>query len=207
MVSLIGKKIGMTQVFSEDGSMVPVTVLKFDPNFVVGQRLPEKNGYSAVVLGTGAMKERRASKPFLGQFPEGVGPMKHVMEVRNFGREVSVGDELGVDVFDDSVYVDIQGISKGKGFQGVMRRYNFTGGSKTHGSKFHRGPGATGMAATPSRIHKGTKMPGRMGGEKVTVQNLRIVRIDADNRLLLVRGAVPGARNATVVVSAAAKKS
>ncbi|AFG36655.1 50S ribosomal protein L3 [Spirochaeta africana] len=207
MVSLIGKKIGMTQVFTEDGTLVPVTVLQFDPNYVVGRRTPEKNGYEAVVIGSGAVKEQRATKPYAGQFPEGVGVLRHVMEFRVFDAEVSVGDELNVDLFENVVHVDVAGISKGKGFQGVMKRHGFGGGRKTHGSKFHRANGSTGMAAYPSKVLKGTKMAGRMGGDNVTVQNLRIVQIDAENRVMLVRGAVPGARNSMVVVSAAKKKN
>lgn len=207
MVSLIGKKVGMTQVFTENGTLVPVTVIKFDPNYVVGQRTAEKNGYAAVVIGADSVKEQRATKPYKGQFPEGIGPLRHVMEFRNFSQEVAVGDELGVNLFENTVFVDVIGTSKGKGFQGVMKRHGFGGGRKTHGSKFHRANGSTGMAAYPAKVFKGTKMAGRMGGDTVTVQNLRIVQIDVDNQVMLVRGAVPGARNTTVVVSAAKKKN
>ncbi len=207
MASLIGKKVGMTQVFTENGTLVPVTVLQFETNYVVAQRLEEKDGYSAVVLGSGSMKEKSVSQPYKGQFPEGVAPVKRLQEFRDFGAEVTVGDQLGVDVFQDVVYVDVAGVSKGKGYQGVMRRHGFGGGRKTHGSKFHRANGSTGMAATPSRVLKGTKMAGRMGSDNVTVQNLRIEQIDTENQLILVRGAVPGSRNSTVVVSAAKKKN
>lgn len=207
MVSLIGKKVGMTQVFTENGTLIPVTVLKFDPNYVVGQRTQEKNGYEAVVIGAESVKEQRATKPYAGQFPKNIGPLRHVMEFRTFDKEVSVGDELNVDLFENIVFVDIAGTSKGKGFQGVMKRHGFGGGRATHGSKFHRANGSTGMAASPSKVHKGTKMAGRMGSDHVTVQNLRIVQIDVENRMMLVRGAVPGARNSMVVVSAAKKKN
>lgn len=207
MVSLIGKKIGMTQVFTENGTLVPVTVLQFDSNYVVGQRTPEKNGYSAVIIGAEKVKEQRATKPYIGQFPDEIGPLRNVLEFRDFGKEVAVGDELGLDLFENSVYVDVVGTSKGKGFQGVMKRHNFGGGRKTHGSKFHRANGSTGMAASPSKVHKGTKMAGRMGGDNVTVQNLKIVQVDHENRVMLVRGAVPGTRNSMVVVSTAKKKN
>ena len=207
MISLIGKKIGMTQIFTENGTLVPVTVLKFDPNYVVGQRDENKDGYSAVVLGTGEIKEKRVTKPYKGQFPEGVSPQRHLQEFKEYTKEVAVGDTIGVDVFENTVFVDVCGLSKGKGYQGVMKRHGFGGGRSTHGSKFHRANGSTGMAAYPSKVNKGTKMAGRMGADRVTVQNLKIVQIDTENQLLLVRGAVPGARNSMVVVSAAKKKN
>jgi large subunit ribosomal protein L3 len=207
MVGLIGRKVGMTQIFNEAGALVPVTVLKVEPNLVIQQRTGEKDGYSAVVLGAHAKKESRARKADLGQLPEGASPRKDVYEFRDFDREVSVGEELSLELFKDVGFVDITGTSKGKGFQGVMKRHNFGGGRKTHGSKFHRSNGSTGMAAWPSKVIKGTKMAGRMGGEKSTVLNLRVVEVNEEDQLLLVRGAVPGRNDAVVRIRPAVKKS
>jgi large subunit ribosomal protein L3 len=206
MIGLIGRKIGMTQVFDEDGVLTPVTVVHFEPNVVVSERKAEKDGYDAVVIGSGEMKKSRVTKPYAGQFPEGVSPTKHVMELRDFDAEYAVGGSLGVELFDGYGYVDIVGTTKGKGYQGVMRRHGFHGGRKSHGSKFHRAPGSTGQAAWPSKVIKGRKMPGRMGAERRTVQNLRIVKIDADKQVLLVGGTVPGSRNSMVLVRDAKKR-
>lgn len=206
MVGLIGKKVGMTQVFDEDGSLVPVTVLKVEPNLVIQRRTGETDGYSAVVLGAHPRKESRMRKPDLGQYPDGAAARADLYEFRDFDREVAVGDELTLDLLKDSGYVDVTGTSKGKGFQGVMKRHNFGGGRKTHGSKFHRTNGSTGMAAWPSKVIKGTKMAGRMGGERSTVLNLRVVEIDQEEQLLLVRGAVPGRNDSVVRIRPAVKK-
>lgn len=205
MIGLIGKKVGMTQVFDENGSLTPVTVIKIEPNVVVAKRTVEHNGYEATVLGAVEGKVSRYTKPYTGQFKDGK-PRKHVVEIRDFETECNVGDTLGVDLFSDFSFVDICGTSKGKGYQGVMKRHNFGGGRKTHGSKFHRANGSTGMAAYPSRVIKGTKMAGRMGGARSTVQNLQVVRIDADNQIVLVKGAVPGRNDSFVVVKKAKKK-
>lgn len=206
MIGLIGRKIGMTQVFDEDGVLTPVTVVHFEPNVVVSERKAEKDGYDAVVIGSGHMKQNRVTKPYAGQFPEGVSPTKLLMELRDFDAEYAVGGSLGVELFDGYGYVDVVGTTKGKGYQGVMRRHGFRGGRKTHGSKFHRAPGSTGQAAWPSKVIKGRKMPGRMGAERRTVQNLRIVKIDSEKQVLLVGGTVPGARNSLVLVRDAKKK-
>ncbi len=207
MVGLIGKKIGMTQVFDESGSLIPVTVLKVEPNLVVARRTHERDGYSAVVLGATQQKESRLSKPILGQFADGAVPRRDLFEFRDFDRDCEVGEELGLDILADVGYVDITGTSKGKGFQGVMKRHNFGGGRKTHGSKFHRANGSTGMAAYPSKVIKGTKMAGRMGGEKSTVLNLQVVKVDPENQVLLVRGAVPGRNNSVVRIRPAVKRA
>ncbi|POQ98757.1 50S ribosomal protein L3 [Alkalispirochaeta sphaeroplastigenens] len=207
MVGLIGKKVGMTQVFDDTGRLIPVTVLKVEPNVVVAQRTVDRDGYSAVVLGANPQKESRMAKPVLGQFAEGIQPMRDLYEFRDFGRECAVGDTLGLDMMQDVGYVDITGTTKGKGFQGVMKRHNFGGGRKTHGSKFHRANGSTGMAAYPAKVIKGTKMAGRMGGERSTVLSLRVVRIDQENQLILVKGAVPGRKNAVVRIRPAVKRS
>jgi large subunit ribosomal protein L3 len=207
MFGLIGKKIGMTQVFNDYGELVPVTVIKVEPNVVVEQRTPDKNGYSAVVLGAWDAKESRLTKPALGQFQKHeIAPKRYVVEFRDFDHECAIGDSLGVEIFADSAFVDVTGTSKGKGYQGVMKRHGFGGGRKTHGSKFHRANGSTGMAAWPSRVIKGTKMPGRMGGVKRTVQNLRLVSVDSERQTLLVNGSVPGTKDGYVVIRTAKKK-
>lgn len=207
MLGLIGKKVGMTQVFDEFGELMPVTVIRVEPNLVVDQRTLEKNGYSAIVLGASEVKASRVTAPVRGQFEKnGVDPRRHVVEMRDFDRDCAVGDTLGVELFENAAFVDVIGTSKGKGYQGVMKRHGFGGGRKTHGSKFHRANGSTGMAAWPSRVIKGTKMPGRMGGDRRTVQNLRIVSIDAEQQMILVNGAVPGSRDSYVIVQASKKK-
>jgi len=206
MIGLIGNKVGMTQVFDDRGNLVPVTAIRVEPNVVVGHRTVEKNGYAATVLGALSARKKHISKPLAGQFAEGVEPRRVLRELRGFDREVNVGDAIGAEIFEGVVFVDVQGLSKGKGYQGVMKRHGFKGGSKTHGSKFHRANGSTGMAAWPSKVHRGTRMPGRMGAERRTVQNLRLVAIDAEKQLLLVRGSVPGTRESLLIVREARKK-
>lgn len=207
MLGLIGKKIGMTQVFDEKGILTPVTVIQVEPNVVVGQRTAEKNGYNAVVLGVAEMKKNRVTKPFGGQFPDGITPKKIVKEMRDFPKEVKVGDSLGVDSFESARFVDVTARSKGKGFQGVVKRWGFGGGRASHGSKFHREPGSTGQCTYPGRTFKNVKMPGRMGGDTCTVQNLKVVGIDKEKNVILVRGAIPGPKNCTVIVKSAVKKA
>ncbi len=206
MLGLMAKKVGMTQIFDGEGNLTPVTVLRVDPNVVIAQKTEEKDGYTAVLLGVDDMKKSRVTKPYAGQFPESIAPKKRIREFRNFERECAVGDSLGVDLFADCRYVDVTGVSKGKGFQGVVKRWGFGGGRNTHGSKFHREPGSTGQCTSPGRSFKNIKMPGRMGRERVTVLNLKVVKIDVDSRTILVRGAVPGSNKGTVVVRAAVKK-
>ena len=204
MLGLIGKKVGMTQVFDEKGRLTPVTVIKIEGNVVVAERTEDKNGYKAAVLGAGDMKASRAAKPYAGQFDG--DPKKTLMEFRDYEKEVQVGDVLGVDLFKDVRFVDVTGTSKGKGYQGGMKRYGFGGGRKTHGSKFHRDLGGTAMSSTPSRTFKGKKMAGHMGFERVTVQNLRVVRVDENLQVLMVKGAIPGPAASVVVVKKAVKK-
>lgn len=206
MIGLIGKKVGMTQIFDEDGTLTPVTVIEVEPNVVIDQRDEEQHGYNAVVLGALEKKASRVSKPAAGQYKDGISPKKHIVEIRDFGKECAVGDSLGLELFGDFRFVDVVGTSKGKGYQGVMKRHNFGGGRATHGSKFHRANGSTGMAAWPSKVIKGTKMAGRMGGERSTVQNLRIVKIDQEKNVMLVKGAVPGSRDSVVIVRQAKKR-
>ncbi|MDA3835251.1 MAG: 50S ribosomal protein L3 [Spirochaetales bacterium] len=206
MLGLIGKKVGMTQVFDDRGILTPVTVIKIDDNVVVSDKTVEKSGYSACLMGAVDAKKNRVTKPYAGQFKDVCEPKKCLVEMRDYDKEVSIGDVLGVDIFQDIAFVDVEGTSKGKGYQGVMKRHNFSGGRSTHGSKFHRGLGGTGMAATPSRVFKGTKMPGRMGSEKTTVQNLRVVKIDAEKKVLMVKGAIPGPRQSVVIVKKSKKR-
>jgi large subunit ribosomal protein L3 len=207
MLGLIGKKLGMTQVFDATGVLSPVTVIKVEPNFVVATKTADKFGYNAVLLGYADMKKIRVTKPYGGQFPEGIAPKKILKELRDFPKDVKVGDALGVELFDSVRFVDVQATSKGKGFQGVVKRWGFGGGRNTHGSKFHREPGSTGQCTYPSHTFKNVKMPGRMGGETCTIQNLRLVKVDAEKGILIVRGAVPGPKNCTVLVSSAVKKA
>ncbi|MDP2816245.1 MAG: 50S ribosomal protein L3 [Rectinemataceae bacterium] len=207
MIGLIGKKVGMTQVFDQTGKLIPVTVVQVAPNVVVGKKLADKDGYNAVVLGVYDKKKVRVTKPYAGQFPSPITPKRILKELRDFEKEVSVGDSLDVSTLAGLRYVDVTATSKGKGFQGVMKRWNFAGGRATHGSKFHREPGSTGQSTWPHRTFKNVKLPGRMGREKVTVQNLRVVRVDTEKGFILIRGAVPGPRNCDVVVRNAVKKS
>lgn len=205
MLGLIGKKVGMTQVFDDKGRLTPVTVIKVEGNVVVAQRTEKTNGYNAAVLGSGEMKEARATKPYAGQFKDKKA-LKTLMEFRDYEKEVQVGDVLGVDLFNEIRFVDVTGTSKGKGYQGGMKRHGFAGGRKTHGSKFHRDLGGTAMSSTPARTFKGKKMAGHMGNETVTVQNLRVVRVDENLQVLMVKGAIPGPSQSTVVVKKAVKK-
>jgi large subunit ribosomal protein L3 len=206
MIGLIGKKVGMTQVFDEAGVLTPVTLIKFEPNIVVAERTSEKDGYDAILLGSVDIKEYKVVKPIAGQFKEGIPPKKVLKEIRDFELDCAVGDSYGVELLKEEHYVDIIGTTKGKGYQGVMKRHGFGGGRKTHGSKFHRTGGSTGMAAWPSKVIKGTKMAGRMGYDRKTVQNLRVVKIDEDKQVMLVKGPVPGRNNSVVLVTNAKKK-
>lgn len=204
MLGLIGKKLGMTQIFDEKGAPQGVTVIEVEPNLVVAQRTPEKNGYSAVVLGWGKRKPSRRKKPVAGQFAEGLEPTRLLRELRGFEKECQTGDRIGVEAFAGVRWVDVVAVSKGKGFQGVVKRYHFGGGPKSHGSMVKREGGSTGQAHV--KTLPGRKMAGRMGGERTTVQNLRLLRVDAEKGLLLVHGAVPGAPGTAVLVCRARKK-
>jgi len=206
MLGLIARKVGMTQVFDDEGNLAPVTVMRVEPNIVIAQKTEEKDGYNAVVVGIDEQKKNRVTKPYAGQFPENITPKKRIKELRDFEKETAVGDSLGVQVLEGIRYVDVSGISKGKGFQGVVKRFGFGGGRKTHGSKFHREPGSTGQATYPHRTFKNTKLPGRMGRENVTVLSLRVIKIDGEKQLIMVRGSVPGINKGLVFVRAAVKK-
>ena len=206
MLGLIGKKVGMTQVFDAQGKLIPVTVIKVEDNVVIANRTDDKNGYSAAVVATGEIKKSQTTKPYAGQFKDVCEPKKVVMEMRDFDNEVNVGDKLGVDLFKEVAYVDVTGVSKGKGYQGGMKRYGFGGGRKTHGSKFHRDLGGTAMSSTPAHTFKGHKMAGHMGNKQVTVQNLKLVAVDSEMQVIMVKGAIPGPTDSTVVVKKAVKK-
>ncbi|HVT04183.1 MAG TPA: 50S ribosomal protein L3 [Thermoanaerobaculia bacterium] len=198
---LIGKKVGMTQLFAEDGSIVPVTVIQAGPCLVVQKKTAEKDGYDAVQLGlVEKLSNRRITGPMRGHFEKAnVAPTRTVIEFEYDG-EANVGDRVAVDIFQAGDSIDVVGKSKGKGFQGVVKRHHFRGGRASHGSMFHRAPGSIGASAFPSRVMKGMRMGGRMGGDQVTVKNLRVTKIDPENNLIYIRGAVPGGKNAVVVL-------
>ena len=207
-MAILGKKIGMTQIF-EDGKTVPVTVIEAGPNFVLQTKTTEKDGYVAIQVGFGEKKEKNTTKPLMGIFNKaGVKPQRFVRELRVESVEgYTLGQEIKVDVLGTTEFVDITGTSKGKGTAGVMKRHNFHGNRATHGvSRNHRLGGSIGNSSTPGEVYKGRKMAGRMGNEKVTVQNLKVVRVDVENNLLLVKGAVPGAKNGYLTIKAALKK-
>lgn len=200
--AIYGKKVGMTQVWTEDDRVVAVTVIQAEPNKVCQVKTAETDGYEAVQLGFGAIKAKKVNKPMAGHFAkQGVEPTRYLREVRvENASEYKPGDEQTVAAFADVKKVDVTGTSKGKGFQGVIRRHGFGGGPGGHGSHFHRAPGSIGMCATPSRVLKGMRMPGHMGCDTVTVKNMEVVRIDEDQNLILVKGAVPGGKNGIVRV-------
>ena len=206
MLGLYARKIGMTQIFDENGSQFPVTVMRIEPNVVIGTKKKEEDGYEAIVVGIDDIKKNRITKPIAGLFPESIAPKKKICEIRDFDKEVKVGDTLGIEVLDGIRYVDVSGVSKGKGFQGVVRRFGFGGGRKTHGSKFHREPGSTGQNTYPARTFKNRKLPGRMGRENVTVLSLKVVKTDPEKQLIMVCGAVPGINKSLVFVRNAVKK-
>ncbi|MCH5290173.1 MAG: 50S ribosomal protein L3 [Treponema sp.] len=206
MKGLMAKKVGMTQVFDENGNLTPVTVIHVEPNTVIATKTKEKCGYNAVVLGLEDLKKNKITKPYAKQFPENIAPKRHLKEFRDFEGEVKVGDQIGVELFNTVRFIDVTATSKGKGFQGVMKRWGFHGGRASHGSKFHREAGGTGACTTPGHTLKGVKMAGHMGCDRVTVQNLKVVKVDPELNVLLVRGAVPGARDCMLIVRAAVKK-
>src|SRR6056297_630631 len=195
---LLGKKIGMTQIFDEDENMVPVTVIKAGPCVVTELRTEKKDGYQAVQLGFEDIKERKLNKPELGQFKKyDLTPKRYLVEFRDFNQEVEISDEITVDIFEKGEMVKVQGMSKGKGFSGNIQRWNHTSGPKSHGSHFKRAPGSIG-AVDASRVFKGQKMPGRMGNEKTTIHNLMIMKVDPERGVVLIKGSVPGAKKSLV---------
>ncbi|MCD6305863.1 MAG: 50S ribosomal protein L3 [Deltaproteobacteria bacterium] len=202
MNKLFGKKMGMTSLFLDEGKSVPVTVLKIGPCVVVQKKSREKEGYEAVQLGYGPKKENRVNKPLKGHFKAVGGRcFSHLKEVRvDDAGAFQIGDEIRSDIFSVGELINVRGISKGRGFSGVMKRWGFSGGRATHGSRSHRIPGSIGACATPGRVQKGRKMPGRMGNQNVTVKNLKIVDVRPEMDLVLVKGAVPGAANSLVEI-------
>lgn len=194
----------MTQVWGEGDRLIPVTVIEAGPCVVTQVRTKDRDGYTAIQIGFGDVKESRVNEPMAGHFKKaGVAPKRHLAEVRldeTEFHEVKVGDTITVEAFEPGSRVHITGTSKGKGFQGVMKRHNFRGGPGGHGSHFHREPGSIGQCASPSRVLKGLGLPGHMGSETVTVRNLEVVRVDAEQNLLLVKGAVPGGKNGLLMI-------
>jgi large subunit ribosomal protein L3 len=207
MIGLIGRKIGMTQVYNEDGTVVPVTIINIDNNVVIGKRVSDKDGYNAIVVGSVDIKEKKINKPLKGQYKEGLNYKRYLKEFKvDNPAEFEIGQELSLDIMDDIKFVDVTGISKGKGFQGVMKRYGFSGGPKTHGSKFHRQNGSTGQSAFPSRGFKGIKRAGRMGTDNVTVQNLKVHEVNKEDKYVLIKGGIPGKNKSMVFLKKSIKK-
>lgn len=207
MKGIIGKKLGMTQIFLEDGTRVPVTVIQAGPCYVVQKKTADSDGYSAVQVGFESVAAANVNKPYLGHCTKsGHGVFRHLREFKNDQVDaMNVGDEITVNDFSVDDVIDVTGTSIGKGFQGVIKRWNFKGGRASHGSRFHRAPGSIGASATPSRVFKNKKMPGQMGNVKVTVQRLKIVRVDAADNLLLIKGAVPGHKNSIIMIKKSVK--
>lgn len=208
MKSLIGKKLGMTQIFDEEGRRVPVTVIEAGPCSVVQRKTTATDGYEAIQIGFGAQKAQRACKPLTGHFKKaGLNVMHELREVRVTADDAAkAGDTLTVAVFEGVNFIDVLGVTKGKGFQGVMKRHNFSGGPATHGSHFHRTTGSIGMKEHPGRVFKNKPMAGQMGHTDVTVQNLKVIQVRTAENLILVKGAVPGANGTTLVLREALKR-
>jgi len=204
---LLGKKLGMTQVFDDDGNLVPVTVIEAGPCVVVQRRMGHREGYDAIQIGFESIKQSKLNKPQRGHFARAnVEPMRYLQEFRvPNAEEYEVGQKIDASVFEADELVNITGISKGKGYQGSIKRHGYHRGPMTHGSKYHRGPGSHGGSADPSRVFKGRKLPGHMGNNQVTVQNLKVVRVDPDRNVILVRGSVPGSRGTLVSIESSAK--
>ena len=203
--AILAKKVGMTQIFNEAGELVPVTVLQAGPCVVTQVKTIENDGYEAVQVGFEDIREKLVNKPVKGMFDKaGVSYKRYVREFKLEG-EYSVKDEIKVDVFEAGDKIDATAIAKGKGFQGAIKRHGQSRGPMAHGSKYHRHAGSNGSCSTPSRVFKGKKMPGHMGGKKVTTQNLEVVRVDAEKNLLLIKGAVPGPKKSLVTIKESVK--
>lgn len=207
MKTLIGKKVGMTQIFDETGKVIPVTVIEAGPCLVAQVKSVETDGYNAIQLGYGDVKESKLNKPEKGHFAKAkLDLKKHLREFRMDSVDgVNVGDEIKVDTFVAGDRIDVQGTSKGKGFQGVIKRHGQSRGPMGHGSMYHRRPGSMGACATPGRVFKGKKLPGHMGRVTITIQNLEVIRVDMDKNVILVKGSVPGAKGAILKVKSAVK--
>lgn len=206
MNGLLGIKLGMTQVFSADGRVIPVTVVEAGPCQVVMKKTAEKDGYDAAQLSFKEAKEKHLTKPLLGHFKKnGAAPARHLAEFGGDVASLEKGQELTVEIFKEGDMIDVTGMTKGKGFQGVVKRHKFAGGPATHGSMFHRAPGSIGSSAYPSRVRKNKRLPGHMGNKKRTVQNLEVVGVRKEDNLLLIRGAIPGSKGSLVIVRKAVK--
>jgi large subunit ribosomal protein L3 len=204
---LIGKKLGMTQIFSDEGVAVPVTVIEVEPSVIIQKKTRETDGYNALQLGYGRIKQKNVTKALQGHFKRADKGLFRIL--REFPLDLEgaePGQELKAEVFEPGDYVDIVGTTKGKGFAGVVKRHGFHGGRATHGSMFHRAPGSIGASADPSRVFKGTKLPGRMGNERKTVQNLLVWAVRPEMNVILIRGAIPGSKNGFVLIKQAIKK-
>jgi len=208
MKGLVGKKIGMTQMFDEIGLVIPVTVLEIESNVITQVKTVEKDGYNALQVGYGDVKEKNINKPQKGHLDKaGVSPKRILQEFRMESVEgFAAGQELKADLFQAGDKVDVSGVSKGKGFQGVIKRHNQSRGPMAHGSRYHRRPGSMGAASFPSRVFKGKKLPGHMGNVNVTIQNLEVVKVDVERNLLIVKGAVPGPKKALVTINETIKQ-
>lgn len=206
MKAIIGKKIGMTQIFDEKGTVIPVTAIQAGPCVVAQVKTTETDGYNSVQLGFGEVKEKHMNKPEKGHFAKaGISNKKHLREFRVDSIDVKVGDEVKADVFTAGEKIDVQGTTKGKGFQGVIKRHGQSRGPMGHGSMYHRRPGSMGPTSTPGRVFKGKKLPGHMGVQTVTIQNLDVVRVDLDKNVILVKGSVPGAKGSLLKLRATVK--
>ena len=205
--AIIGKKIGMTQIFDETGKVIPVTVIEAGPCVVAQVKTVETDGYDAIQLGFGDVKENKVNKPVKGHYAKGsVTPKKHLREFRVDSVEsYKVGDEVKADAFVAGDKIDVQGTSKGKGFQGVIKRHGQSRGPMGHGSMYHRRPGSMGATSTPGRVFKGKKLPGHMGVQTITIQNLDVVRVDMDKNVILVKGSVPGVKGAILKIKTSVK--
>jgi len=208
MKGLLGRKIGMTQIFDEIGLVIPVTVIEVESNVVTQVKTVEKDGYNAIQVGYGDVKEKNINKPKKGHLDKaGVSPKRTLQEFRMENtEEFTAGQELKADLFQAGDKIDVTAISKGKGFQGVIKRHNQSRGPMAHGSRYHRRPGSMGAASNPSRVFKGKKLPGHMGNVTVTIQNLEVVKVDVERNLLIVKGAVPGPKKGLITINATIKQ-
>lgn len=208
MKSILGKKVGMTQIFKENGEIVPVTVIESKGMVVVQKKTVEKDGYNAIQIGFGDVKEKNVNKPRKGQFEKSKVEFKRTLKefkVDNID-DYEIGQEIKVDIFSEGNKIDVTAVSKGKGFQGSIKRHGHTRGPETHGSKYHRAVGSLGSSAYPGKVIKGMKSPGHMGNEKVTVQNLEVVKVDLERNIILIKGAVPGPKKGLITIKETVKK-
>lgn len=207
MKGILGRKVGMTQVFTKDGVLIPVTVVEVEPNVVMQVRTPEKDGYSAIQLGVFDKKEKNATKASIGHAKKaGTNPKRFLKEIRDVEASYNIGDKIGAEIFSVGEVVDVTGTSKGKGFEGTIKRHNQSRGPMTHGSHYHRGPGSLGTML-PKRVLKGKNLPGHMGHETVTIQNLEIIEVNPSENYILVSGNIPGPKQSLVLIKAAVKNS